>query len=448
MNMSGGWTPRPRMRRASDETTTMGGEDYSPEDEESMEESAELPEGPESWSWEDDLDPMDVDEEDGAPANGNGRQRHEETRTHESRSRGARQVRGPTRMIMLGAQGEENRSETGDAGRIPREAKPRSEPKKEEARPLSLGTRTPKTINGRALDHWVETHAPSQAKDGPIVVNQDETLVVGAIMQQVTLKQGLKLWDDKAKASAMKEMQHAHDLSTFIPSHAKTLTKQERKRALCTIIFLKEKRDKRIKTWTCIDGSPQREYIPKEDAASPTAARDAIFIQSAVDAKEGQEVAYADMPGAFLHTKTDDHIIVLLSGKLCELMVVVNPKLYRKYVKVGRGGRPMLYVQLYKSVYGLLRSTLLFYRKFKRELVECGFKMNSYDPCTANMDTPLGQLTVQWHVDDVKASCKDGFEITKLFQYLDRIYGNKIIAHRGKKGEYLGKYLFRLLIAG
>lgn len=54
------------------------------------------------------------------------------------------------------------------------------------------------------------------------------------------------------------------------------------------------------------------------------------------------------------------------------------------------------------------------------------------------MDTPNGQLTVQWHIDDVRASCKDKFEVTKLFAYLNNIYGKKVVAHRGKKTEYLG----------
>ena len=40
--------------------------------------------------------------------------------------------------------------------------------------------------------------------------------------------------------------------------------------------------------------------------------------------------------------------------------------------------------------------------------------------------------------DDVKASCKDGFEITKLFSYLNNIYDNKVAARRAKKGDYLG----------
>ena len=152
-------------------------------------------------------------------------------------------------------------------------------------------------------------------------------------------------------------------------------------------------------------------------------------------------MAYADLPGAFLHTLTDEKIVVLLTGELCELMVKVDPKLYRKYVKVDKKGTPMLYVELYKSVYGLLRSALLFYRKLKGELLNYGFEMNDYDPCVANMDTPGEQLTVLWHVDDLKISCKDSFEITKLLSYLNKLYGGKLVAHRGKKCDYLGMNL-------
>lgn len=64
--------------------------------------------------------------------------------------------------------------------------------------------------------------------------------------------------------------------------------------------------------------------------------------------------------------------------------------------------------------------------------------MNPYDPCTANMDIPSDQLTVQWHVDDVRATCNDPFEVTKLFAYLNNIYGKKVVAHHSKEAEYLG----------
>jgi len=133
------------------------------------------------------------------------------------------------------------------------------------------------------------------------------------------------------------------------------------------------------------------------------------------------------MPGAFLTSKTDEEVIVKLTGELCELMVKVDLKIYRKYVTTEKSGRPILYVELYQSVYGLLRSALLFYRLFyrkcKKELIEYGFVMNPYDPCTATMTTKKGdQITVLWHIDDVKVSCVDSFEVTKLLCYLNKIY--------------------------
>lgn len=130
---------------------------------------------------------------------------------------------------------------------------------------------------------------------------------------------------------------------------------------------------------------------------------------------------------------------MVLRGELCELMVKVKPQLYRKYVSRDKRGKPVLYVELYKSMYGLMRSALLFYRKLKQELLDYGFVMNPYDPCVANLMTKDGsQLTVIWHVDDLKLSCKNGWEITKLLLYLKRIYGDGIVVHRGDKFTYLG----------
>ena len=43
-----------------------------------------------------------------------------------------------------------------------------------------------------------------------------------------------------------------------------------------------------------------------------------------------------------------------------------------------------------------------------------------------------------WHEDDMKISCKDRFKVTKLMKHLDKIYGEKLVSHPGKKGDYLG----------
>jgi hypothetical protein len=167
---------------------------------------------------------------------------------------------------------------------------------------------------------------------------------------------------------------------------------------------------------------------------------DSIFITGAVDAYERRDVATTDLPGAFVHTVLEDEIVIMiLRGELAEILCKVDPKLYTKYVTVDKRGKKILYVQLHKALYGLLRAAILFYRKLRKELEEYGFTINEMDPCVANMTTKSGhQLTVLWHVDDLKMSCVDSFEITKLWSYLNKIYGGNVKLKRGKKHEYLG----------
>ena len=301
----------------------------------------------------------------------------------------------------------------------------------------------------------------------PMDICDEDLPIMGMLFAQFSLRRGIKEFGERAEQGAIKEMKQMHDMDAFIPRHFESLTKEERMRALSTLIFLKEKSSGDIKGRTCVNGAPQREYIRKEDAASPTAATDSLFITGAIDAHERRHVACCDLPGAFLHCVTDEHVIVVLRGELAELMVQVDPSIYRQYVSTDKRGNPVLYMQLYKSVYGLMRSSLLFYRKLRGELESYGLTVNPYDPCvanmmvpksmavesperhrsegnpppvdeTANVDSDLVQLTVLWHVDDLKISCVNEFEITKLLLYLKSIYGNNISINRGKVHDYLG----------
>eukprot|EP00804_Cyclotella_cryptica_P030821 CCRYP_015076-RE/>CCRYP_015076-RE protein AED:0.49 eAED:0.25 QI:0/-1/0/1/-1/1/1/0/834 len=288
-----------------------------------------------------------------------------------------------------------------------------------------------------------QMHFPFAAMDlvTPIPVYKDELQVLGVIMVQLSLKEGLKRFGKRGKQGALKEMRQLHDMRTFFPGDPKTLTREEQRKALSSLIFLKEKDSGEVKGRACINGAPQREYIRKEDAASPTVATDSVFLTGAVDAYQRRDVAYIDLPGAFLHTLTDEKVIMVLRRELCELMCLVEPKLYRKYVCKDKRGQPVLYVELYKSLYGLMRSALLFYRKLRKELEEYGMEMNPYDMCVANKDTKHGQLTILWHVDDLKLSCRSKVEVTKLICYLRNIYGDKMTIERGGKRKYLGMNL-------
>ena len=121
------------------------------------------------------------------------------------------------------------------------------------------------------------------------------------------------------------------------------------------------------------------------------------------------------------------------------MMVQIAPQVYCKYVTVDKKGARILYVKLQKALYGLMRASLLFYRKLCKELEDYGFVVNPYNPCVANMSTECGkQLTVIWYVNDLMSSCKNDFELTKFSCYLGKIYGPKLSMHTGQKHDYLG----------
>jgi hypothetical protein len=101
-------------------------------------------------------------------------------------------------------------------------------------------------------------------------------------------------------------------------------------------------------------------------------------------------------------------------------------------------GEKLLYVRMCKEMYGLLCSALLFYLKLRADLEEFGFKFNDYDPCVANKIVNGKQMTVTFHVDDLKVSHVEEFELSKMIIWLGKKYGNKLVVHRGDVHDYLG----------
>ena len=298
----------------------------------------------------------------------------------------------------------------------------------------------------------VET--PVQYEDGVIHLNLDQAQyttpmnegevdehIVGLIMaHQYSLKKGIEKFGEKAEEAVVKELTQIHDMDTYTPLHPNTLSKAEKNKALLALFFLTEKRSGIIKGRKCAIGSKQRTFegYNKADGSSPTVSTDGLIITCAIDGYENRDVAIVDIPGAFLQADNDEFILMLLRGKLAEMMVRVDPKLYRKYLITSPRGEPMLYVRLNKALYGLLRSALLFYKKLVGELKAMGFKLNPYDPCVANRIVDGHQQTVTWHVDDLKISHKDPAVNTQLIKALAKIYGPRMTVSRGRVHYYLG----------
>ncbi len=121
------------------------------------------------------------------------------------------------------------------------------------------------------------------------------------------------------------------------------------------------KRDGRIHTHACVDGSKERlePGYKKEDGASPMVAMDSILISATIDAHKECNVPTTNIPGAFLNAYNDKDPIMLLKGHLVELMVQVDLHLYCKDIIHNKKYQPLLYVKLTKAIYGLLKSASL-----------------------------------------------------------------------------------------
>ena len=80
------------------------------------------------------------------------------------------------------------------------------------------------------------------------------------------------------EAGIKKEMKQMNDRKCFRAILVNELTKQERKRAQLALGYLTEKRDGTIKGRMVFNGKPTREWLSREESASPTASLEGIVI--------------------------------------------------------------------------------------------------------------------------------------------------------------------------
>ena len=91
------------------------------------------------------------------------------------------------------------------------------------------------------------------------------------------------------------------------------------------------------------------------------------------------------------------------------------------------GKTRVIYVKLVKAIYGCVKSALLWYELFTKSLKSMGFRLNPYDPCTANCEIEGTQCTVAWYVDVV----------TSIIEKFEQQFG-KMTVTRGTEHVFLG----------
>ena len=170
----------------------------------------------------------------------------------------------------------------------------------------------------------------------------------------------------------------------FVPKHWDKLTRKQKGRVLESFIFVEQKKSGSDKARLVINGAQQCDHVTKEEASSPTAYTESVILTSIVDAKEGRNVATADIPNAFSQrvitdAQKDYWVIARLWGKLVEILVDIAPDVYGPYVSENKKGEKVLLVQCMNALYGTMVASLLFYKNFVASLKKEGFVLNPYD---------------------------------------------------------------------
>ena len=135
------------------------------------------------------------------------------------------------------------------------------------------------------------------------------------------------------------------------------------------LMFLTEKRDKSVKGRMVNNGKLTREWLTREDSASPTAALESIMLTAVIDAHEGQDIMCADIPNAFIQAEMPDisdgeeRVTMKITGVLVDMLAQLSPEIYGPYI-VFEKQRKDIYVQVLKVIYGMLQAALLWYNKF------------------------------------------------------------------------------------
>jgi hypothetical protein len=160
------------------------------------------------------------------------------------------------------------------------------------------------------------------------------------VTAQMSAKKGLTVFGQQGADALMKELRQLVIMKVMNGTKSHELTKEQKRRALKYLMFLKEKRCGRIKGRGCADGRKQRLYKTKEETSSPTPISiEAVLFSCMIDAMEDCDVATLDIPGAFtrcMQAMIDEEVHIKFDGKLIDLLCQVNPSL-SKFVGMENG---------------------------------------------------------------------------------------------------------------
>ena len=165
-------------------------------------------------------------------------------------------------------------------------------------------------------------------------------------------------------------------------------------------------------------------------------------MTAVIDAMENMMVAVVDIPGAFMQADMDPGVYMWIDGAMADLLMEIDYDMYHPHM-VKEKGKPVIYVELLKALYGTLRAARLFWETLSGKLQEWGLTRNPDDSCVTNKEVDGQQCTITWHVDDLKISHVDEHVVRSIIQKIQDNFGqhSELSMHIGKRHDYLGMIL-------
>ena len=121
----------------------------------------------------------------------------------------------------------------------------------------------------------------------------------------------------------------------------------------------------------------QQNLYSKDENAPPTVYNDTLIMTFFIYVWGNRDVASADVNGAYSHTTMNDFTTRKLEGEAADVISKVN--IQNEKCVCWKRVKEVMYIHLLKTVYGYVKSALLWYELFSSILYDSGLKLNPYD---------------------------------------------------------------------
>ena len=121
------------------------------------------------------------------------------------------------------------------------------------------------------------------------------------IINQCSIKQGLKVFGKTVDAAVQNELKHFHNYIVVYPKNPCELTYEQRMKILEYLMSLKLHNDEvNIKVRGCTYGRNQWKFLSKENTTYQTVSTDGFIMLCLIDTMEVQDTVTAEIPESLL----------------------------------------------------------------------------------------------------------------------------------------------------